>query len=73
VLLNYNFIFLFKLIAKSKVTANKLTEGFRTCYNFIRPHQALNGLTPSQVANIELNPDRNKWLSLLKQSLKNKV
>jgi len=55
---------------KSKVTAKEITDGFRTYYNFIRPHQALNGLTPSQTANIQLNLDRNKWLSLLKQSLK---
>jgi len=57
---------------KSKVSAKELTEGFRTYYNFIRPHQALNGLTPSQVANIQLNLDRNKWLSLLKRSLKSR-
>ncbi|MBI2547664.1 MAG: transposase [Candidatus Aenigmarchaeota archaeon] len=54
-------------------TAQMLSEGFNTWYNLIRPHQALNGMTPSQVARIDLNLDRNQWLSLLRQSLENKV
>ena len=54
---------------KSKATAKELTEGFRTYYNFIRPHMSLNNLTPSQVANIDLQLERNRWLSLLRQSL----
>jgi len=44
-------------------------EGFRTYYNFIKQHQGLDGKTPSQVANIDLQLDRNRWLSLLKKSL----
>lgn len=50
-------------------TAQMLSEGFNTWYNFIRPHQALNGMTPSQVARIDLDLDKNRWLSLLKRSL----
>lgn len=46
-----------------------LTDGFITYYNFIRKHMSLNGLTPSQMAGIELNLGRNRWLSLLRQSL----
>jgi len=45
-------------------------DGFRTYYNFIRPHQGLNGMTPSQKANLALDLNRNRWLSLLRQSLK---
>ncbi|MEK6811182.1 MAG: hypothetical protein AABX96_01595 [Nanoarchaeota archaeon] len=30
---------------------------------------ALNGTTPSQVAEIDINLGRNRWLSLLHQSL----
>jgi len=53
---------------KSDYTARQLIEGFKNYYNFIRPHTSLNGLTPSQVANLDLQLDRNKWLSLLRKS-----
>ena len=53
---------------KAKHTAKTLSEGFRTYYNFIREHSTL-GKTPSEEANINLNLGRNRWLSLLEQSL----
>ncbi|MGQ9718243.1 MAG: hypothetical protein ACUVWK_00075 [Nitrososphaerales archaeon] len=30
-----------------------IREGFDIYYNFIRPHQALKGLTPAEVAGID--------------------
>jgi len=39
-------------------------------YNFIKPHQALKGLTPSEKAGIEIGSEDNKWLRLIKQSIK---
>lgn len=42
-----------------------ITRGFQIYYNFIKPHQGLNGKTPAQKAGIEIS-DRNKWLSLIK-------
>jgi transposase-like protein len=35
-------------------------DGFRIYYNFIRKHQGLNGVTPSQKANLDLNLNRNR-------------
>lgn len=57
---------------KNKKSAEDWNESFRLYHNFIKPHMALNGLTPSEVANIQLNLSRNKWLDLLKRSVENK-
>ena len=40
---------------KSEKTADKYIENWKTYYNFVKPHMALNGLTPSDVAGI--NPE----------------
>lgn len=34
-------------------------------YNFIRPHQSLEGLTPAEMAGL----DKETWMSLLKKAL----
>jgi len=47
---------------------NQVIGGFRIYYNFIRPHQALNGLTPAEMAHLDLNLGQNKWLALIRQS-----
>jgi putative transposase len=60
-----------KVMRGFKSESNPITNGFGTYYNFIRKHQGLNGLTPSQKADIELNLGQNRWLDLLRQSLKN--
>jgi len=44
-------------------------EGFKNYYNFIRPHQALNGKTPAEIAGINLNLDGNKWMNIIKESV----
>lgn len=53
---------------KTEATAKTMTEGFRAYYNFIRPHQALDGKTPAQQANIDLKLGRNKWLTLIQNA-----
>ena len=54
---------------KSDETAQQWNDAFRLYHNFIKKHMALNGATPSQVAEIDIDLGRNRWLSLLKQSL----
>lgn len=44
-----------------------MVDGFRSYYNFLRPHMGLNGLTPAQMAGIHLGLNGgNRWLQLLK-------
>jgi hypothetical protein len=38
-------------------------------YNFIKPHQGLNGKTPAEVAGINLELKGNGWLDLIKKSV----
>jgi len=53
-------------------SAQKFAEADRLYYNFIRPHMALNGKTPAEVANINLQLGQNRWESLIRQSATNK-
>jgi transposase-like protein len=45
-------------------------KGHQLYYNFIKPHESLNGYTPAHWANIYLGLDDKKWENLLMQSLK---
>jgi len=58
-----------KVLRGMKKDDTPIVEGFDIYYNFIRPHMALNGKTPAEKANINLNLDQNRWLSLIKQAL----
>jgi hypothetical protein len=54
---------------QNHITGNKLTHNWVTYYNFIRPHQAINGLTPAEAIGINLGlNDGNRWEELLKLS-----
>lgn len=53
---------------KSEGSAQVIEDAMRNYYNFIRPHQALNGKTPAEMADINLELGRNKWLSLIRKS-----
>ena len=52
-------------------TASAFNDGFKAYYNFIRPHQALNGKTPAEVAGVDLDLGENRWLGLLKKAMEN--
>ena len=45
-------------------------KGHQLYYNFIKPHEGLNGYTPAHFANIYLNLGNKKWENLLMQSVK---
>lgn len=52
-----------------KTMKTPLAEGMKIQYNFIKPHMALDGKTPSEVAGIKVEGN-NKWLTLIKNSSK---
>ena len=53
---------------KSDTSADRYMENWKTFYNFVKPHMTFNGLTPSEVAGINISNERNRWMSLLKLS-----
>ena len=53
-------------------TAQTMMDGNRIYYNFLRPHMALNGRTPAEVAKVSLELGQNRWESLIRQSATNK-
>lgn len=46
-----------------------LAEGQRIHYNFLKPHRALEGQAPAQVAGIGIEA-KNKWLAMLTEAIK---
>lgn len=58
-----------KIIRGLKKEETPILKGQRIFYNYIRPHQSLAGATPSQIACIDLQLSRNRWLDLLEKSL----
>jgi transposase-like protein len=51
-----------------KTKETPILEGHRLYYNFIKPHENLNGKTPSEEAGITIEGD-NKWLNLMKNAI----
>lgn len=58
-----------KVLRGMKTDETPIREGFDIYYNYIRPHQGLEGKTPAEAAKIDLKLDQNRLLSLLKKSL----
>jgi len=50
-------------------TAEQMLENYRTYYTFVRKHTTLDGKTPAEQANIDLELGKNKWVGLIKQAV----
>ena len=46
---------------KGDETAEELMNGFRTYYNFIRPHMSPNGQTPAEAPGLDLELEENNY------------
>jgi hypothetical protein len=44
-----------------------ILKGYEIFHNYIRPHMALEGKTPSEVAGIKVEGD-NKWITLIQNA-----
>jgi hypothetical protein len=49
-----------------------ILTGYQIYHNYIRPHEALEGKTPAEVAGIEVK-GRDKWLTLIQNASKAKA
>lgn len=56
----------------SSVGAQEFATGLQTYYNYIRPHQGINGLTPAQMAGIPLDLTGNRWLTMIRLATEGK-
>ena len=58
-----------KVLRGLKIEETPIIDGQQIYYNFIRPHMALEGKTPAEMAGIELGLEGNRWLGLLTQAM----
>ena len=59
-----------KVMRILETTDTPILKGMQIFHNYIRPHEALDGRTPSEVAGIEVEGE-NKWLTLIQNASKN--
>jgi hypothetical protein len=48
-----------------------ILAGMQIFHNYVRPHEALHGQTPSEAAGIKVEGE-NKWLTLIQNASKSK-
>jgi len=61
-----------KVMRAIKKPDSTIIEGQRIYYNHIRPHMALEGKTPAEVAGIDLQLEGNKWETIIKKATESK-
>jgi putative transposase len=53
-------------------SSEAMMDGYKIYYNFVRPHMGLNSKTPAEVAGLNLELGKNRWLSLIEQGIRAK-
>jgi hypothetical protein len=49
------------------VTLSEVTKSIKIFHNYIRPHQALKGKTPAEIAGIKVEGE-NKWITIIQNA-----
>lgn len=49
----------------TELGAEEYAEAMRIYYNYIRPHQGINGLTPAQMAGVPIDLSGNRWQKMI--------
>ncbi|MGO9646165.1 MAG: DDE-type integrase/transposase/recombinase [Candidatus Bathyarchaeia archaeon] len=60
-----------KVMRTLEIPDSPLLAGYQVFHNYIRPHMALHGKTPAEMAGIVIN-GRNKWITLIQNASQNK-
>lgn len=60
-----------KVMRGLKTKDTPILKGYQIFHNYIRPHEALKGKTPSEACGIKINGN-NKWLTLIQNAEKNR-
>jgi hypothetical protein len=60
-----------KVMRTLKKPDSPILSGYQIYHNYIRPHEALEGKTPAEVAGIEVK-GKDKWLTLIQNAGKNR-
>jgi transposase-like protein len=58
-----------KVMRGLKTKDSPILKGYQLYHNFIRPHEALNGKTPADLAGIKVQGE-NKWLTIIQNASK---
>jgi len=56
-----------KVMRGLKVMDTPIIRGYKIYHNFVRPHEALDGKTPADLAGIKVQGE-NKWLTLIQNA-----
>jgi hypothetical protein len=54
--------------SEDKTPFERIAEGQRIDYNFVKPHMGLEGKTPADASGIKLEGENNRWMALLRNA-----
>jgi hypothetical protein len=60
-----------KVMRSLKIDDTLIITGYQIFHNYVRPHMALDGKTPADLAGIEIR-GKDKWLTIIQNASANK-